>query len=71
MDDIRQTILGMEEELIALRRDFHMYPELGFEENRTAEIVETYLQALDIPTECMATTGNGGHSQCVVWHHGH
>lgn len=57
MDDIRQTILEMEEELIALRRDFHMYPELGFEENRTAEIVETYLQALDIPTERMATTG--------------
>jgi amidohydrolase len=31
-------------EVVALRRDFHMYPELGFEEKRTAGIVADRLQ---------------------------
>jgi amidohydrolase len=46
-----------QEELIALRRDFHQHPELGFEEHRTATVVETYLQALGLPTERVAGTG--------------
>ena len=36
-----------------LRRDFHMHPELGFEEIRTAGIVAKELRALDLET----TTG--------------
>ena len=36
-----------------LRRDFHMHPELGFEEVRTASIVAKELRALDLET----TTG--------------
>jgi amidohydrolase len=44
-------------ELIALRRDFHQHPELGFEEHRTATVVETYLQALGLATERVAGTG--------------
>lgn len=46
-----------QEELIALRRDFHQHPELGFEEYRTATVVETYLQALGLSTERIAGTG--------------
>src|SRR5579864_1029861 len=33
-------------DVIALRRDFHAHPELGFEEVRTAAIVAERLQAL-------------------------
>ena len=46
-----------QEELIALRRDFHQHPELGFEEHRTATVVETYLQALGLPTDRVSGTG--------------
>jgi amidohydrolase len=46
------------EEVIALRRDFHRHPELGFEENRTAGIVAERLRGLgyDVHTG-IATTG--------------
>jgi len=45
------------DELIALRRDFHQHPELGFEEHRTAEIVESYLKDLGLATRRVAGTG--------------
>ena len=37
---------ALAEELIALRRDFHMHPELGFQEFRTAGIVNEQLNEL-------------------------
>ena len=52
-DQIEQS----RDELIALRRDFHQHPELGFEEYRTAEVVESYLKALGLTTRRMAGTG--------------
>lgn len=45
------------EGLIALRRDFHRHPELGFEEHRTAGVVAKYLQALGITTRRITKTG--------------
>lgn len=39
---------ALESELIARRRDFHRYPELGFQEFRTAEIVAKELNALGL-----------------------
>lgn len=46
------------ERLVAVRRDLHQYPELGFEEERTAGIVAERLRELGIPcTEGVARTG--------------
>lgn len=33
-------------EIVAIRRDIHMYPELGFEEHRTTSVVADYLSKL-------------------------
>lgn len=46
------------EELIALRHDLHLHPELGFEENRTATVVSAALrrQGIDV-IEGIAGTG--------------
>ncbi|MBF8436278.1 amidohydrolase [Halanaerobiaceae bacterium Z-7014] len=49
--DINQEIKSLESELIDLRRDFHKYPELGFEEVRTSKIVANYLAELGIEVE--------------------
>jgi len=48
MDRIDDEICALKDELIDLRRDFHRYPELGFEEKRTSTIVRDYLKKLDL-----------------------
>ena len=35
---------GLNDQLVSWRRDFHMYPELGFEEVRSAGIIADYLE---------------------------
>jgi amidohydrolase len=46
---IRAATQRIEERLIAIRRDIHAHPELGFEEVRTAGIVSDELTRLGIP----------------------
>jgi len=45
---IRKEAADLKHELIDLRRDFHMYPELGFQEFRTSKIVGDYLENLGL-----------------------
>ena len=44
---LRQRIGELEAQMIERRRDFHMYPELGFDEDRTSRIVEEHLGGLE------------------------
>jgi amidohydrolase len=46
---IRAATQRMEQYLIAIRRDIHAHPELGFEEVRTAGVVSAELTRLGIP----------------------
>lgn len=48
MNDLKQEIEGRKEQLIALRRDFHRYPELSFQEKRTASVIEAQLHNLNL-----------------------
>ncbi len=54
---LREKVTGLQEELIGLRRDFHMYPELGFEEHRTAGLAASYLEECGLEISRMAKTG--------------
>jgi len=47
----------MKEELIAIRRDIHEHPELGFEVLRTSQIVKDFLTKEGIPFYSFAKTG--------------
>lgn len=50
--------LPWEQDIVALRRDFHEHPELGYEEVRTAGIVAERLRALGLEVRTgVATTG--------------
>lgn len=57
MDNLKKEIKSLEEELIAFRRDFHMYPELGYEEYRTSQIVYDYLNELGLEVKKINKTG--------------
>lgn len=57
MQDIFARIEDLYDELTTLRRDFHMHPELGFEEQRTAGIIEQYLRDLGLSPTRVAKTG--------------
>ena len=57
MDTLKQEILDLEEELIALRRDFHRHPELGYQEVETSRKVREYLEALGLEVTSVYKTG--------------
>jgi|AntAceMinimDraft_16_1070373.scaffolds.fasta_scaffold10769_3 amidohydrolase len=44
---IREKINAIYPKLVSIRRDIHKYPELGFEEKRTGEIIVEILEELD------------------------
>ncbi|MDY2905515.1 MAG: amidohydrolase [Caecibacter massiliensis] len=55
--DVKVEVAKLKDELITLRRDFHRHPELGFQEKRTSQIVETYLKDLGLQVRRCAGTG--------------
>ena len=55
--DIKKQIEELNEELINLRRDFHQYPELGFQEFRSQEVIEKYLKECGLKVKRMTKTG--------------
>jgi amidohydrolase len=55
--DFKTELEKLRPELIALRRDFHKYPELGFKEFRTQKKIIAYLKNIDIETKEIAKTG--------------
>jgi len=68
---VMKEFLKYKEEIVRLRRDFHMHPELGFEEERTSKNVEKYLREIGIKTKRIAKTGvigdiNNGSSSTIA-----
>ncbi len=58
MEEIKEEILALKDEVINLRRDIHMHPELGFEERRTSSLVASYLKNLGLEVQSgIAKTG--------------
>ena len=55
---LKEGAQAIEDQIIAWRRDFHMHPELGFQEFRTAGLVAENLRALGL--EVMTGVGKTG-----------
>lgn len=57
LDYLKSRIDKIEDWVIGIRRDFHQYPELGFEEYRTRDKIIEYLNELGIENRIVAGTG--------------
>lgn len=55
--DLKDEVISIKDEIIQLRRNFHMNPELGFEEYETSKFIKTYLAKEGISYEIYAKTG--------------
>ena len=57
METLKRQALALQDELTALRRDFHMHPELGLQEYRTATRIEEELDKLGVEHRRVGETG--------------
>ncbi|MGK7946531.1 MAG: M20 family metallopeptidase, partial [Microcystaceae cyanobacterium] len=58
LSQIRLEIRSLQPQLVAWRRNFHQYPELGFQETLTAQYISQTLEKLGIPHQtAIAKTG--------------
>ena len=57
IERIRKSANEIKDWLTSVRRDFHMYPELGFEETRTRDKIIGYLEEMNIEYKVMSKTG--------------
>ncbi len=55
--EIIEASRNLAEYIVRMRRDFHMYPELKWEERRTSSIVESELRSLGMEVVRVAETG--------------
>ena len=55
--DLKNEVISIKDEIIKLRRNFHMNPELGFEEYETSKFIKGYLDKEGISYESYAKTG--------------
>lgn len=51
LPDFKQEAVQLFDEMVAMRRDFHRHPELGFDEIRTADIVARTLDGLGLEVQ--------------------
>lgn len=54
---ILEQAQALQDQLVEIRRDFHMHPELSLQEYRTAEKIQEHLSAWGIENERIADTG--------------
>lgn len=57
MIDFLKEALSIEDEIIKIRREFHMHPELGFSEYDTSKIIKKFLLKENIDFKSYAKTG--------------
>lgn len=56
-EKIEQAVAQIKSEIIAWRRDFHRFPEVAFQEERTSQVIQQLLQAWGLEVRRLAGTG--------------
>lgn len=55
--ELRKKAQNIESQLVAWRRDFHRFPEIAFQEERTSQVLRTILEGLGLEVTLLARTG--------------
>ncbi|HOV21505.1 MAG TPA: amidohydrolase [Candidatus Ratteibacteria bacterium] len=61
MEDLKNKVKEIEKDIISWYRYFHQYPEIGFQEFRTSEKIQSLLKKFKIPYQVKAKTGVVGY----------
>ncbi len=61
---IKELLQSYKDDTISMRREFHMYPEIGFNEYETSKKIKAELDEIGIPYETVAKTGVVGIINC-------
>lgn len=57
LDEIKQKVTEIEDELVKWRRDFHRYPEIAFQEKRTSAEIRRFMESLGLEVKGYGQTG--------------
>lgn len=60
MQEMMKSLRELFPQLVDMRRDFHMYPELSFEEVRTPRKIAAYLQSIGVEVKTHVGKAGGG-----------
>lgn len=55
--ELKKKVLNIEQQLVEWRRDFHRFPEVAFQEERTSRALRSTLEEMGLEVEAMAKTG--------------
>jgi len=60
IEELKNDVGQITDQIIAWRHDFHRHPEIAFQEERTSSVIKKFLENLDIPVTVSAKTGLRG-----------
>ena len=55
--ELKKKAQKLEQQLVAWRRDFHRFPEIAFQEERTSRVLRAALEEMGLEVDAMAKTG--------------
>ncbi|UCC38386.1 MAG: amidohydrolase [Candidatus Aminicenantes bacterium] len=60
IEELKKEVECLTSQIIEWRRDFHRYPEVAFEEQKTSSVIQDFMKSLGMPVETFAKTGLRG-----------
>ncbi len=57
IEDLRQAVRQLANDIINWRRDFHRHPEIALREYRTSSVIRKFFEELSLPVRSLAGTG--------------
>lgn len=60
IEGLKKDLEKLSPQIIEWRRDFHLHPEIAYQEHRTSSVIRNFLEGIGIPVQSIAETGLRG-----------